>query len=105
MDIPETDWKKFKPLREKALERYCERVLKEIDSIKSETDHSRHEMYLKIFAFIEDKDQKLEQIFDGYSRSRALFQLSMFKSEKLLEPADFECFSQETQDYLEAFST
>ena len=30
MDIKESDWKVFRKLREVALERYCERVLKEV---------------------------------------------------------------------------
>ncbi|MEM8493458.1 MAG: hypothetical protein AAF756_21785 [Pseudomonadota bacterium] len=100
MSFPESDWKKFKPLREKALAKFCEMVLEEIESIRSENSLSSHEKYLKIYALVSDSDNRIEEIFDGYSRSRALRQLVMFKTEGLLEQSEFACFSEETIEVL-----
>ena len=45
-DIKESDWKVFKPLREIALERFCERVLDEVARINLDTGTSKHQRYL-----------------------------------------------------------
>jgi hypothetical protein len=103
MNIPESDWKKFKPLRDKALERYCEIALSEIEAASADDTFSNHEKYLKIYSLIIDRDKELGLIFDGYSRSKALIQLAMIQSRNLLELKDFECFSESTQKYLAGF--
>jgi hypothetical protein len=52
MIIPESDWKKFKPLRDKALARLCDRILSEIAATSAEEALSSHEKYLKIYSQI-----------------------------------------------------
>ena len=46
MIIPESDWKKFKPLRDKALARLCDRILSEIAAtsaaVGSSLDQTQH---------------------------------------------------------------
>jgi len=103
MNIPESDWKKFKPLRDKALENLCDRILSEIAATSAEDALSSHEKYLKIYSQITDHNKELGRIFDGFSRSRALAQLAMIQSRDLLEPGEFECFSESTQEYLAHF--
>jgi adenine-specific DNA methylase len=103
MNIPERDWKKFGPLRDKALARFCDRVLAEIEATKSNDALSSHEKYLEIYSLVRDRDKKLAQIFDGYSRSRALMQLAMIRSQDLLEPEEIDCFSESTREFLERF--
>ena len=103
MTIPESDWKKFKPLRDKALARLCDRILSEIAATSAEEALSSHEKYLKIYSQITDYDREIDRIFDGYSRSRALSQLALIQSRGLLEPVEFECFSESTQVFLDHF--
>ena len=100
MSLPESDWKKFKPLRDKALERLCDRILAEVGSTMAEDALSSHEKYLKIYSLVRDRDKELGRIFDGYSRARMLSQLAMMQSYELLEPEELECFSESTQEYL-----
>jgi hypothetical protein len=100
MIIPESDWKKFKPLRDKALARLCDRILSEIAATSAEEALSSHEKYLKIYSQIRDHDKQLGLIFDGYSRSRALSQLAMIQSYDLLQREEFGCFSASTQEFL-----
>lgn len=100
MSIPESDWKKFKLLRDKALARLCDRILAEVRSTIAEDTLSSHEKYLKIYSQFKVRDQELGQIFDGYSRSRMLSQLAMMQSYELLEPEELACFSKATQDFL-----
>jgi hypothetical protein len=103
MNISESDWKLFGPLREKALARLCDRILSEIAVTSAEDTLSSHEKYLKIYSSIRDHDREVSQIFDGYSRSKALMQLSMIQSHELLEPEEFECFGESTREYLNRF--
>ena len=104
MSIPESDWKKFKPLRDKALARLCDLILSEIAEINTDDALSSHERYLKIYSLVRDRDKELGQMFDGYSRSRALMQLAMIQSRNLLEPEEFECFSESTREHLAIFT-
>jgi len=103
MNIPESDWKKFKPLRDRALARLCDQILAKIAATSAEDELSSHEKYLKIYSQITDCDRKIDRVFDGYSRSRALSQLAMIQSHGLLEPKEFECFSESTQEFLGHF--
>lgn len=100
MHIPESDWKQFRPLRDKALANLCDKVLAEIIATTADDALSSHQKYLKIYDRIQDYDDDIGRIFDGYSRSRALSQLAMIQSHHLLEPEDFECLSELTQEYL-----
>jgi len=100
MSIPESDWKKFKPLRDKALARLCDRILAEVESTTADDALSSHEKYVKIYSLIRDRNKELGRIFDGYSRSRMLSQLSMMQSYQLLEPEELTCFSESTQEFL-----
>lgn len=100
MHIPASDWKKFRPLRDKALANLCDLVLTEISATTAEDALSSHQKYLKIYDRIQDYNDEISRIFDGYSRSRALSQLTMMQSHHLLEPEEFGCFSDLTRDYL-----
>ena len=103
MNIRESDWKKFKPLREKALARFCDRILAEIEATNADDVLSSHEKYLEIYSLVRERDRELGQIFDGYSRSRALMQLAMIQSRNLIEPEEFDCFSESTLEFLTSF--
>ena len=47
-DFPESDWKVFRELRELALERFCERVLDDIEPLRLNTSRNYHERYLAL---------------------------------------------------------
>lgn len=100
MSVPESDWKKFKPLRDKALARLCDRILVEVGSTTADDALSSHEKYLKIYSLIRERDKEMGQVFDGYSRSKMLSQLSMMQSFELLEPEELACFSESTRAIL-----
>ena len=99
--IPEPDWKKFKPLREKALTRLCDRTLEEIDTIKAKSNLSSHEQYLEIYSLMRDRNRELGEIFDRFSRSGALLQLGMMQSRGLITLEEIDRFSESTREYLE----
>ena len=99
-DIPERDWRVFRELQKVALERFCERVLREIDRIASSEDKSWHQRYGTVFGLIERKDAVLARAFDGPRRSRAMLQLVAIHSESLITQEELERFTPDTQERL-----
>jgi hypothetical protein len=107
-DIKESDWKLFKPLREIALERFCERVLDEISRISSDGSKSKHERYLAIYRLVRERDKEIDPIFDHLRRSTAVQQLCAFRSHDLVIEQELRQFSPElrksVEDILEIFN-
>jgi hypothetical protein len=99
-DIKESDWKKFRQLRLIALDRFCQRVLSEINVISSDLSKTNHERYGKVFGIIEKRDKELADMFDAESRSRAFMHLILIQSRDLLTQEEMSVFSPELQEYI-----
>ena len=82
-EIPESDWKVSRKLREVALERFCERVLREIDALTAGTATSYHERYLEVFKLVDRRDDELAHAFNNPRRSAALWQFAAIRSHGL----------------------
>jgi len=96
--IKESDWKLFKKLQPLALERYCERVMADVDQIINNTGRDSHERYIEMYKIVRDRDKKLAQMFDAFSRSKALFQLVMYYDNNLLDDEELAQLSDETRE-------
>lgn len=96
-DMRESDWKIFRELRQIALERFCQRILNEIEGLSSDANKSFHERYLDIYRHIQQQDRELGRIFDAPRRSQAVMQLALISSLGLLEPEELIRFSEETR--------
>lgn len=98
--IKESDWKKFRPLREEALNRYCQRVLAEVSKVTADETKTPHERYLSVCKkkLIDDRDHELAETFNGLSRSKALLQLILIKRLGLVTEDELNCFSEETRE-------
>ena len=95
--IRESDWKIWKPLFDVALNRFCERTL--ASAAKYATgQESAHERYVKLYQYLKRKDKELGDVFDYFSRSRALLQIALAMRKKLITPEELGTFSQETQE-------
>jgi hypothetical protein len=99
--IKESDWKILRKLHRIALERFCERVLEEIDRIKSDSTKSFHEKYLDIYDVTRRRDKEMARIFDNLRRSVAFEQLALMKGYGLLTEEELSQFSQETRNLVE----
>jgi hypothetical protein len=84
--ISETDWKIFKQIKERALEKYCLQCLAEFKAIAERTDLSPHERYLLNYRTVKERDIILANIFNGLSRSRAFVQLLHIRHEGWADP-------------------
>lgn len=95
MNISESDWKKFKIVKEKAIDRFCSKALSEFKDVITDNDESNHSKYLKLYGLVVDTDKRLARIFDGLSRSKAQVQLTLIKREGLVDDEDLNGFSDE----------
>jgi hypothetical protein len=101
--IAEADWKVLRRLHPLALERFCERVLAEIERVthlsaqSAQSAQSAHQRYLDIFKTIEQRDREIASIFDDPKRSNALTMLARMRSEGLLMEDEFSSLSPETR--------
>lgn len=103
-EFPESDWILLRGLRETALERFCERILGEVQAISSGGAASFHERYLRVFRLIEQRDREIAGAFDAPRRSQALFQLAKMVSLGLLQPDDLARFSSGTREWVARFT-
>ena len=99
----EADWRIFRELRELALERFCERILKEIRKL-SENGGSYHEVYGEIYTLVHKRDKQIAAAFDDARRSRMLEQLMQICRMGLLAPDEIARFSEITQDWVSKFA-
>jgi hypothetical protein len=101
--IPEPDWKIFRRPRAVALERFCERVLAEIDAVRADSRQSSHERYLQVYRLIDRRDDELAQMFNNPRRSAAILQLAWLRHHGLLQEDEFLQFSEDTRQTVEVF--
>ena len=96
-DVPESDWKVFRELRERALERFCKRALEEVQTILGHGSQSYHNRYLDVFRLLQTRDDELAHAFNDARRSRMMIQLAAIHSYGLLEPNELERFTEPTR--------
>jgi hypothetical protein len=103
-DVPESDWKVFRELRELALERFCKRVLENIQPILHDASRTHHERYLDVFRFLKNRDKELAHAFNDPRRSRMIVQLAAIQAYGLLEPHELGRFTAPTRATIESLA-
>ena len=58
-DIKESDWRALRRLQPLALERFCKRVLDEIESVRHDSARTFHPRYLDIYRIVEQRDRAI----------------------------------------------
>ncbi|MGO4310296.1 hypothetical protein AB4Z35_10565 [Pseudomonas sp. KB_15] len=94
MSIPESDWKKFKELHKLALDRFCQGVLADAETIAQHSALSAQARYGMLYRLMRDRDKDIVRIFDPYSRSSAFSSLSMMVKFDLLTDAELSVLSE-----------
>ena len=102
-DLPESDWRAFRKLREVALERFCERILAEVNRITSDTKRSSHARYLAAYALIQERDDQMARAFNNPRRSVAVLQLGTMMSLDLIRPEELQSFTPRMQSVVGAW--
>jgi hypothetical protein len=103
-EIHAADWKRLRPWKDVALQRFCQRVLDEVQRLLAEpAGGSSHQRYLALFKLIEKRDDELADTFNDLRRSTALRQLAAMRGQKLITDEEFAGFSPETREVVEMF--
>lgn len=100
--MKESEWKKFRRLRETCLERFCERVLKEAERICNSDNQSAHERYGVLYGLMRNRDKELANAFDNPGRSNAFIQLVLMWKLQLIEDSELDEFEDETKNAIRA---
>jgi hypothetical protein len=100
-EIKEAGWKVLRRLHPLGLERFCERVLAEIESVKHDDTRGFHQRYLDIFEIVERRDREMARIFDNPKRSNALTMLAQMRSQGLLMEDECSSLTPETRSAIE----
>lgn len=103
-DFPESDWKVFRELRALALERFCKRVLEELEPLRQDTSRSHHQRYLDVFRVLRARDEELAHAFNDPRRSRMIVQLAAIAAYGLLVPHELERFTARTRATVESLA-
>lgn len=93
--MKESDWKKFKKIKELALERFCAEAMRDFEEAIKKEELSNHGRYLYLYKLVENADKRLSILFDGHSRSKAQIQLMLIRSEGLVDDHELEGMSDE----------
>jgi hypothetical protein len=104
-DIPESDWRRFKEVHEKVLERYCCRILEEVAAASHGTEGSAHDRYLKVYKLVKERDKQMANAFSDWRRSTAVMQLGIMRRMKLLTDQELSLFSEQTQSRVEGIAS
>ena len=97
--ISDSDWKKFKKIKEAALEYFCGTVLSDIsEGLNSKKNPTNHGKYLYLYRLIENYDKQIALLFNDHSRSKATIQLMMLRQEGLVREDDIQGLSKEFKE-------
>ncbi|MBO3706657.1 MAG: hypothetical protein J5X21_09645 [Candidatus Accumulibacter sp.] len=93
--IAESDWQLFRKLHAVALERFCARLLNEIETASADPETGSHQRYLEICRIIERGNHVLSVTFSDLRRSTALLRIVSVHELGLLTEDELSGFSQE----------
>ncbi len=103
--IPESDWRRFKEVHAKLLERYCSGILEDVADAARDSEASAHDRYLKVYKLIKERDKQMARAFDDFRRSTAVMQLGIMRRMKLLTDDELSLFSEQTRTRVEGIAS
>lgn len=104
-DFPESDWRQFKKIHARLLERYCAGVLEELARVSRSAEGTAHERYLRAYKLMNKRDEEIAKAFNDYRRSTAEMQLILMRRMGLLSDEDLSVFSEPTQARVRAIGS
>jgi hypothetical protein len=102
--IPETDWKKLRALKTRALNDACARILDAVAQIVQKRDGREHEAYLELWELLQNQDAWIASMFDDFKRSTAVYKLAAWQRHGLVSERDVAGFTEETQAAVKAMN-
>ena len=103
--IPESDWRQFRELHRKLLERHCSRILEEVAAVSRSGTGTAHERYLKVYKLIRERDKEIANAFNDFRRSTAVMRLGIMRRLKLITEEELMKFSEQTRAQVEMIAS
>src|SRR5580692_11061156 len=103
--IPESDWRRFKEVRELLLEHFCVQALSDLAAVARGTEGTAHQRYLRAWKLIQGRDEELARAFNDLRRSTAVMQLGIMRRMGLLTDEDLKLFSEATQKQIHVIAS
>jgi hypothetical protein len=101
----ESDWKRFRTLREVALEKLCERSLADITETASDESQTFHERFLASYKLMHKYNDDIASAFDHISRSKMVTQLATMQALDLISAKELGEFSKDTREAVAMLSS
>jgi hypothetical protein len=102
--IAETDWKKLRALKTRALNDACARILDAVAQLVQQRDGREHEAYLALWELLHKRDELIAAMFDDFKRSTAFYKLAAWQRQGLVTASDMALFTEETQATVKALN-
>jgi hypothetical protein len=102
--IPETDWKKLRVLKTRALNDACALILDRVAPIMQQRGGREHEAYLALWELLQTQDEWIASLFDDFRRSTALYKLAAWQRHGLVTESDLASFTEATQATVKAIN-
>jgi hypothetical protein len=102
--IPETDCKKLRSLKTRALNDACVRILNAVAQIVQKRDGREHEAYIELWELLQKEDNLIALMFDDFKRSTAFYKLAAWQRHGLVSESDLALFTEETQTTVKAMN-
>ncbi len=103
-NIPESDWKKIRDMRNEILSISCDQIFDKIDNISNSRKGKEHESYLKLWKLINREDKEISIMFDDLKRSTAILKLASWKRNGLISDEKMSEFTDKTQQNVAFFN-
>lgn len=99
MKISEADWKIWKALRLRTIDKFCEQTFSKLQKLidGEEAIHDRHRF---LYQLVTKRDRQIEELFDPLTRNRSLHQLLNLYRVGLIGDEDLSLFSDDLQQFL-----
>ncbi len=95
--IEESDWRHLRNLQPVLLDRYCRRILSEVEDLVSKHEDPAHPRYLAMYKLIHDRDRELGGMFNDVRRSNALIRILLLRRNGVFTDDEFSGFGEETK--------
>jgi hypothetical protein len=97
-EIPERDWKYLSGVKGELIKALCRRINEGARRITSDRSSSQHEMFLRLYSYINDQNEVVADCFDDWRRSNILAKLSHLRLHGLLTDEHLSRLSAETRE-------
>lgn len=105
LEIPESDWRRFKEVHGKIFERYCSQILAEVAEASQATQGDAYDRYVKVYQLVKERDKQINRTFTDFRRSTAIMQLGIMRRMKLLTDEELSGFSEQTRVRVEGIAS